>query len=64
MIEIVLVESGKPKLCTNIHFLKKVCNVSILLAPEFMRPHESRKMSAELVHSGESNIILETVSGE
>ena len=42
----------------NTHFLKKECGVSMLLEPEFTRPHDSRKIFSELVHSGQNNAIL------
>ena len=39
----LLVEGGITEECRNTNLPKKECDVSVLLEPEFMRPHHSRK---------------------
>ena len=61
----LLVEGGVTKQCRKPIFSRK-CDISLLLETEFMRPHDSSKIFAELVHSSQNNIILDrkTVPGE
>ena len=59
MVGHLLVERGITKYGRSTHFLKKECDVLVLLEPEFMRSHYSRKMSTEFVHSGQNNDILD-----
>ena len=66
MVGHFLVERDITKYARNTDFLKKECDVLVLLELEFMKSHYSRKISTEIDHSGQNNDILDcgTDSGE
>ena len=52
-----LVAGGRTKYTTSTHFLKKECDISVILRPEFLRFLDSRKIYAELALSVQSIML-------